>query len=368
MPGPHSGRVEGDAMNPSRRIPILATICLFTAMPLFGQLRLGAAVCNNRMDRDWIMTPALEIAAVSRHFSLGADATIAAFTSKSDPAEYRTMNRLSIYPMVRLPFRSLFAAAGYGVSKTYVRIETGLGGERYAFSSTETLKGEFRAELGAVWPITRAAGAVLKAGAAVQDGEHQFYFVSIGLDWRTVPSAAPPQAVAESEPAAAVPPDDRPAGAGGIETVTLISSPDVVLSEMNTAIESALIESGRRVVSWDRIRTSVSEEMKQRVQPSVRFPASVEVLDSLSNEEIAFRGARAFPLDAVIELAMRYYYKSYGGMVQVESASLRMISPESGTVLWVTEYKLQDTSFIRCKQKLIQDLLAALRQIKPGLR
>jgi hypothetical protein len=356
-------------MNLSRRILILAAICLFTAMPLFGQLRLGAAICNNRIDRDWIMTPSLEIAAVSRYLSLGADGTIAAFTSTGNPAEYRTMNRLSVYPMVRLPFRFLFAAAGYGISKTYLRMETALGGEHYAFSSKETLKGELRAELGAVWPLTAAAGVVLKAGTAAQDGDHQFFFISIGLDWRASAAASPQRVVTESEsPSESVPPVDRPAGAGGIESVTLISSRDVVLSEMNTAIESALIESGRRVVSWDRIRTSVSEEMKQRMQPSVRFPASVEILDSLSNEEIAFRGSRSFPLDAVIELAMRYYYKSYGGMVQVESASLRMVSPESGTVLWVTEYKLQDTSFIRCKQKLIQDLLAALRQIKPGLR
>jgi hypothetical protein len=328
-----------------------------------GQVVVGMSVCNQRFDRDWILSTAPGIGITRKYFRIGLDGSWAAYTSKQDPRKYFFQNRVSLVPMVKVPFKSLHAALGYGVSKTFQREETSLADGTMRASTVETIQGELRANLGLALPVSEAASLVFSAGYAHQTKSTAFWFASVGVELRVAKRRDPFSSVSLPETvlpdSLEIPPTVR--------TVSLIGGQDLVADEVKAAIEATLIRSGIRVISWDRIRTEVSERITAQIKPtSSRSLLSFDPLDSLSNEEIAFRGTKTIPLDAVIEPMIRYAYEAYGEDVAVQSAFVRVIDPYSGAVLWANPYDLEDPSFARFKARLIQDLVRVIRRIQPA--
>jgi hypothetical protein len=341
----------------------LLFVLLFQTLRVKGDVHVGLKTCNNQFDHSWVMTLAPEMALVWKWFSLGLDGTVATYTPSNAPENYQLQMRVSFYPLLRIPLRRFFLETGYGISKTFVRDEIWTNNSGYRFTADETFHGEFRTDAGCVIPMSDDYRLILKGGYAHQKKTDRFFFVSMGVGFGAHKRAA---AIAqESAPpqVADIRPPVESLASSVLKNVSLIGGTDIISGELNAAIEAALVQSGIQVTSWEKIRTSVEEQFQKQAKaanPKSSFTSLFT--DSLNNMEIALYGSKLLPLDAIIETSIRYAYKTYGEDIIVQSAFMKMIDPPSGNIIWAAEYGSPDPSFIRCKQKLITDLLNAIKQ------
>jgi hypothetical protein len=346
------------------RIAILFFLVL-RSWPVQGGVQIGLKACNNQFGRSWVMTPGAEMALAWKWFSLGLDGTFAAYTPSDALQDYQIQTRISFYPMLRLPFRSLFAEAGYGVARTFTRDEIWTGESGYRFVSSETFHGEWRADAGCAIPMGDGYQVVLKGGLAYQNNANRFFFASMGVGFGSQKHPAtkiqPPGPLTDAGIAGSAEPPIRSV----LKNVTLIGGTSNISTELNSAIETALIRSGIQVTSWEKIRTTVEEHFQNQAKaanPKANFTSLFT--DSLNNLETAFYGSKLMPLDAVIETGIRYVYKAYGEDIIVQSAYAKIIDPVSGGIGWAAEYAAPDPAFSACKQKMIGDILGAIREYK----
>jgi hypothetical protein len=138
-----------------------------------------------------------------------------------------------------------------------------------------------------------------------------------------------------------------------IKKVTLIDTPDPIVNELNSAIETILTQAGIQVLNWEKVKNEIEQKSK-----------TTDAASASSDMEIAIEGSNLLKLDAIIETQMRYTYKSYGGDIWVHFAHLRIVQPSTGQVLFSTQYNIPESTFIRCKQKISGDVLNALKHLK----
>jgi hypothetical protein len=349
-------------MIPFKTFPLCAAIALSGISGAEADVRVGVQGCNNQYGAYWVMTASPEFAMTWRWFGLGIDGSWAAFTPPDALQNYTLRTRVSFYPMLRIPLRRFFIEAGYGVSQTFRRDEIRDPAGGFRIESGQALHGEFRGSGGVALPLGGSTRLILRGGLARQAKGSRFFFASMGIGFGT----GNPRSASDSRTAAS-PEMETPGPAGAIippklRNISVLSDEDAISMELNSAIEAALIRNGVQVTNWDKIRTAVQDDYltrSRKVNP--RTPAVASFTDSLSRMQVAFMGAKLLPLDAIVETGIRYVYKSYGEDIVVQSASVRLTDAASGQIIWVTEYDSQDTSFSGCKQKLIQDLIKAIR-------
>ena len=349
-------------MNPFKTFTLCTAIVLSGISGAEADIRISVQGCNSQYGSYWVMTASPEIAMTWKWFGIGLDGSWAAFTPPDALQNYAVRTRISFYPLLRIPLRRFFIETGYGVSQTFRRdeIEGSEGGFR--FESGQLLHGEVRASGGVSVSLGGSTRMILRGGLAHQGKDSRFLFASLGIGFGT----KAPQSSSDGRPATSVEMETaRPAEATvppKFKNLSVLGGEDAISTELNAAVEAALIREGIQVINWDKIRTAVQDDLLSRSKTAIpKAQITASFTDSLTRMQIAFRGTRLLPLDAIVETTIRYVYKAYGEDVIVQSASVRLTDAESGHILWVTEYDSQDTSFSGCKQKLIRDLIKAIR-------
>lgn len=333
-----------------------------------GELYIGLNSANNQWEKKWVYTALPEIGISFKYMTLGMDGTFVGY-SVDNPfhqgeSDYIFRTRVSVHAMAQIPLRNLFLQVGYGVASNFRREERcGIdmnGIPQYNFTSFENFHGEFRMATGVKIPISSHYAFLLKGGMAQQEKQSRFFFAGIGLAIRpgnasTLPSVSPEQ----------FSPNPTKSLSTRLQRMSIIGARDQIHAEFNTAIEIALLKANVEVLAWEKLRLTVEEKMLQEARKiDPKFLKSALPIDSLSEMEIGIRGAQEIPLDGLIQTNIRYFYKTYGGDVLVQNASVSIVDPQTGKVLWIKDYQFENLLLERCKERVISDLLHAIEQIK----
>lgn len=116
-----------------------------------------------------------------------------------------------------------------------------------------------------------------------------------------------------------------------------------------------------QVITWNKILELFNQNTPQAIETNSN---SRESSRTIAGMQIVLETRKKLEITTAIETSLRYTFKAYGGDVLVQSAYVRMIDLETGKVLWATDFNMQDASYRKCKQKLAEQTLAAIRQLK----
>lgn len=339
-------------------VSMILWLAVSIAHPLAAaEWRMEALVCNNDFKEGWVMTPAAGIAIGWKWLSIGADASLGAYTPAGLPQDYRTFTRVSFIPMVRLPLRRFFMQTGCGISAAYNRRQNWIGGDSYRFESSEGFHGEFRGEAGVSLRFLDSHSLTLKGGVSSRGRNDRFFYAGLGFGIR--PSRTRTGSAADT-PAAS---DDRAPAAvrSGVRSAAVVGGTDDVSMRFNTAIESALIRMGIDVVSWDKLKASVDDRLRTEAKAAnPRQFANRLFTDSLSVSQLAFHAAALLPLDAIIETGVDYAIRIYGEEPVIQSSRIRLLVPETGAIVWSAVFDSPDPSFENHMETVIRGLTNAL--------
>lgn len=333
-----------------------------------GELYIGVHGANNQWGEKWVYTFLPEIGIGFKYWTLGMDGTLAGYSVYNPltqgESDYLFRTRVSLYSMLRIPLRNLFLQVGYGVASNFRREERyGLSENelpQYTFTSFENFHGEFRMATGLCIPISPHYALLLKGGMAQEEKKSRFFFGGIGIAIR--PGNGSSHA---SLPSIQFSPVPEKSLSTRLHRIAVIGTREQIHEEFNTAIELALLKANVEVLAWEKIRMTVEEKMLQEARKiDPKYPKSALPIDSLSEMEIGIRGAQEIPLDGLIETRIRYIYKSYGGDILVQNASVNIVDPNTGKVLWIKDYQFQNLLFERCKERVISDILHAIEEIE----
>lgn len=329
---------------------------------------IGFHGANNQWQKKWVYTALPEIGIAFKYLTLGMDGTVAGYSLYNPftqgESDYLFRTRVSLYSMLQIPLRALFLQVGYGVASNFRREE------RYEFNENEVLQynctsfenfhGEFRMAIGLRIPLSPHYAIFLKGGMAQQEKKTRFFFGGIGVAIRpgnvSASSSHSPIQVSLTP--------EKPLSTR-LHRIAVIGTLDQIHGEFNTAITLALLKANVEVLAWEKIQLAVEEKMLQEARKlDPKYPKSALPIDSLSEMEIGIRGAEEIPLDGLIQTRIRYFYKTYGGDILVQNASVNIVDPKTGKILWIKEYQFENLLFERCKERVISDLLHAIEAIK----
>lgn len=347
-------------IRPRKIIAFCVSVYLLLRLDAAADIRVSVQGCNNRYGTQWVMTPSPEIALTWKWFGLGLDGSLAAYTPSEALQNYTLRTRVSFYPLVRIPLGRFFLESGYGVAQTFRRDETQNDKGSYDFKSSQSIHGEIRAAAGWKIPLNGSSAMILRGGLGHQEKNNRFFFASLGIGFGGRPGSKPGASASARPDEVPTQSETRP---GSRASLSVLGGKDAISDEFRASIEAALIEKGYQVTSWDRIRNAVQDDfLRQARAGNPKAVIEPALMDSLTSMQIAFRGSRLLSLDAIVETSIRYFYKTYGEDIVVQSASVRLTRADSGSILWVTEYDSPDTSFPGCKRRMIQELAGALRR------
>ena len=347
---------------------------------LRGQIYLGIRGCNNNLSNRWIITAAPEISISSNWFLISADGTMRSYPPISGNGGYILHTRFSIIPMLRLKlFGPFFLSTGYGASYCFHREVTRDINNQWHIFSNEKIQGELRGILGVEIPFSASLKVLLKGGASFINKDHKYFSIGVGTllllprvkhekagDQVNVLSGDLEEIQATSNKNVDLTDIDKiiknEEPQKSISRVTIIKNENLVEEELNTAIKISLINSGIKVINWNKIYDSlyVKYEEESLNKSSSKTYTSI---DQISKMDIAMRGAPMFNLDAIIATKVRFSYKSYGEKLIVHSVSIRMIDPTSGSLLWADLIEDSKKNFTYYKKEISRKLIEAIKKV-----
>lgn len=329
-----------------------------------AEWRAEALVCNYDFREGWVTAPAAGLAAGWKWLSIGADASVGAFTPADRPGDYRHFTRVSLIPMLRLPVGPFFLQSGCGFSAATERRQNWIGGESYRFESSELFHGEFRGEAGISVPFLDVHSLILKGGVSSRGKNGRFFYAGMGLGLSPSRARRPSAGDAPSRSGERV----SQAARSGVRSAVVVGGNDDVSMRFNTEIESALIRDGIDVISWDKLKASVDDRLRSEAKAAnPKTFINRLFTDSLSVAQLAFLAASTQPLDAVIETGVQYAIRTYGEEPVIHSSRIRLIVPETGAVVWSASFDSPDPSFERHAETVIRGLMNALPRVRePG--
>ncbi len=294
------------------------------------------------------MSPAAEISIFKDHFGLMVSGTMGTY-EPDNPQSNVIQTHFAAIPAIRFNYHSIYTTIGYGLNYSYTRSEiieeTGL----YQVISEETNTGEFRINAGIEYFILPQIALFAEGGYAYASDKNQSYSAGGGITFSLSPKKREKKHVKAL--AARVPQLPK------YKNISLVGYKDPILRELNITIESALLDAGTKVLSWERVST---EFLKQKQSSPNNINEDLfRILDPV---QTAIEGARFLNIDAVIDAHIRYTYKSYGGKIIVSSASIRIINPESGNVDLAIEPDVEGMDYFRCKQEITKEILSLFKQ------
>lgn len=348
---------------------------------------VGLRLTNTQWNSDWVITPSPEFGLVWKHFQLTVDGTYGLFEPSNPDINHSIVTRMSLMPMLRLKlFGPFFLSTGVGVSHNFRRDEVILPDGSYEAVSSNNVFSEFRAQLGAQFRMTESIGMFIRGEYSLITNDIRSFAFSFGFASTMQPRqkyAVKPYAVPESKTVESPAQTQTSSPENNlqllksktlleaIQSFSFVNSKDDILNELNTTLESALIASGYKVISWERVqKTAVSEMISNNLstESEEKLSYDIKLMKPFDVAQLAYKPLK---LHAFIETNMRYEYQSFGGDILVHSAYARVILPSTGEILWASEYNLPESSFLKCKQQIAEDLLNALnknRQTKKSRR
>jgi len=344
-----------------KRIVLISITMLLNLSDVHGGINLGLRVCNNHWYNHWLITASPELSFSGRWFWIGVDGTFGSHEPTGGQEGRIYQSRWSFIPMLKIPLIGpLFTAAGYGLSSTFRREELEDADGEHRIVTQDKKQGELRGFLGVEIPLSSRVRVYLKGGYAFIDKNNQYYSISVGTSLIWPKTTTPTREIPESLPVEEKSTPSLP----HIKKVTILGTKDLIIGELNTAIEVAMSNSGIRVFNWKTIQESVEQHhdaQKKEIQEKGSDLSSSPPVGTLPPMDVALEAARLLKLDAIVKTQMRYTYETYGGEIIVNSAYVQIIQPDSGEMLWATEYLDSKHSFSQCKKKLSEYVIKALK-------
>lgn len=348
-----------------QRILIPALLIGLLTINAHADVFLGVSLANNRWQNQWVYSYAPEIAISGKWYWISMDFTKGKLGQLNNQPGDIVQSRWSLVPMLKVDvWGPFFIAAGYGMSHTFRQEELYNNTGFVDNLVSKKYFGEARGIAGIKVQLFKDLAIVAKGGVSYIDKNHYYLSASIGA-CLTIPTRS------DGQPRPA-----RPATTSRkMETnlsqdnrqFVIVGSKDLVIRELNAAMEVALLESGMHVRSWDKVRDRVLRQTRDRSKSTVSDLLKNDIVTMNENAmpiDIALEGARILNLDAVIESQLRYSYKDFGSEVTVHAASVRIVQPNSGEILWAREYSKPKTSFAKLKKLVANDIISVLTQAK----
>ncbi len=355
-------------MHQKKSFYIFLFAALFGIFPAFASIQIGLKMTNSKTHNYWLLTPAPDLEFSGRWLSLSIDGIIGTYIPPADAAGFVMFSKFSAVPMVQLRIKRMFISAGFGFSNIFRREELHGTDGNLSITSGQIQRGEFRTHLGFRIPLKPNLSLVLKTGYSYIDKQYQSMSGGMNVEFILFPSAVngmspilktaavgnekPKKSVVQPLPVTVHPDFSR---------VCIVENQDKVVNELNEAIEVALIQAGVQVMSWKKILLAANPNGTVAVSTSSN---SNETDKTTAGMEIALQNYKPLGITTAIETSLRYTFKAYGGDVLVQSAYVRMVDLLTGNLLWGTDFKMQDASLLRCKQKLAEQTVAAIKQLK----
>ncbi len=336
---------------------ILCVPTLFSA-----DFSLGLKVSNNRWQKTWLFTPAPEFTISYRLLALQVDGTLGTYETVKSVNTFSIQSRFSMIPMIQLTPGPLVFRLGYGLSYKYLRNESQIASDQYQFFSTKKWEGEFRCSGGISVPVYKNIKINLMGGYDFIDEDNYAFFATGGLSFIAgFQPAAPQQKTTFMQPKTLKESKQQSSQlklATPIKTISIIKQQDPVFMELNTTIESAFMSNGIEVINWDKLKMDVQNALKQDtslIKPDDDF-------ESLRTNDIqlAAFASKIMPIDAIVQTQLYYDYETYGKDIFVQSASIKLIQPQTGQLLTIIQYDGNRTPFAAFKKKVTEDITRLL--------
>jgi len=311
----------------NRLITIIIT-SLTLSSSAFGQVGLGMRVCNNHWNDQWVLSPAPEINYVSKWFMLSMDGTLGYFHPSDAPESTVFISRASLVPMLKLQLGPFFVAAGYGASHHFRREDLLGAGNSPEIVETSKIMGEGRALIGMNLKLKETFSLMIKGGYNIQDADHRYFSASAGFIFHapsnhryTLPEKTVARAMLNTK-------TEPILSSEKYKKLIFIPSDDPIVTEMNRSMESVFMARGIESYSWPTLKQKVLHQFSATEKDPERK------LHLLPPVELAVQGAEILDIDLILDTKMRYNYKTYGGDIFIQSASVRLIRAMDGKVLW----------------------------------
>jgi hypothetical protein len=354
-------------MQYKRVAPFIIVVLMVTALPCYGALYLGVKMSNTQTHDYWLVTPSPECGASCRWGSLVADGFWGSYAPSEDPEGMITLSRISLTPMIRLPWKNTFISAGYGVSGISRRSVMHDDDGALSISSASRFQGTLRCNAGIRLPFRPHAWGTVTAEYLYVDKQFRSFSIGLGVAVSPGPSdvqvasAVPNEEIRRAEKLFEIPElKPMPRVSLGISKVCVIRNADPIANELNSAIEVALIQAGFQVISWDKV-ASGAEQPLPSLSPN---PGEGNADPQARAIQIALKKHASLDFSTAVMTSLRYTFKAYGGDVLVQSAYVKIMDLATGNVVWAGDFNASDASFLRCKQKLSEQTVLALKSVK----
>ncbi|HHS13027.1 MAG TPA: hypothetical protein ENN03_04580 [bacterium] len=343
---------------------------------VYADVLVGFKVSNNLWKDHWIITPAMEITFGGKWFMIEGDGTYGIHEITKLERGYAYQLSYTLTPMFRVPIVGPFyGALGYGVNYTYRREELLADDGKYLLASEELIRGQAQGFLGAAFPLTQNMKIYAHGGASYIDKSNLSIFGTVGLNLRWPLPYYPSEFAHSGHSSSAnhispevidiilqAPPEYRPRQRERIR-LAIIGSDDPIVFDFISSFQTSLLEEGIKAYNWNKINLPVDAYYRQTNLNTI--PA--DSLSSVSNRNrhlsIALEGAKLFDLDGLIDFQLKYENKKNRSVpARISNAIIRLINPQTGEILWATEYRGGDQEYDHSKKMLTQSLIKAVRQ------
>ncbi|MCK5149229.1 hypothetical protein KAR48_20915 [bacterium] len=349
----------------------LLLILLFV-IPSFAQVGFNIRMCNNQIDKHWIMSAAPQITLSNNWFALCLDGTIFYYHPESSPESTIFLTRMSIVPMLKLQWKIFYLAAGYGIAHQFRREDLLSNEHQVEITEKNEFKGEARFICGIELHLSGSVSIVVKGGYNYINDKNHYYSASVGLNFHAPHNVSPkistPLTPQEKIDNIFVPEIRKKAVTNkkvvtnnsktdtiitsNIKSAVFLKSEDPVINELNTFLEASLKNSSIQIFDWNKIKQTVEDHYKnQQIEDAQRQ------VHLKTNYELMMLGGTALGIDVMIETQLRYRFKRYGGDILVQFASIRMISSTNGKVLWAGSFKGNNKKLAELKYTIAEELL-----------
>jgi len=377
-----------------KRSIIILFCFLLNTVPLISSITIGLRSCLNQWNKASGLTVAPELSYTWRWLCLSADVTYGQYTIEGEETDHFRI-RSSLVPLFKVtPVRPLCLSAGYGIAFLSGHSENDPLNSSSRDEAFNHLKGEFRSTIGFELSISANTLMTAKAGYNYISKDWHYLSFSLGLTFQNdqqkvnLPLSANRVAVkpltqeneTEGNNHRTLAPVDEirsssiysasqqseDSGPDRIQKIAVAKVNDIIQHEFNMAIETALVEDGFDVISWEILRKKVQDhtslEELHRLQPG-QNPGINNYATGYDNILIAMAAVDYMDLDAIFETTLRYQYKNYGGEILTDSAIIKLINAKTGKLLWAYTFDESSSPFHLCKEKIIKAALKTLKKL-----
>ncbi len=325
---------------------------LILQLPALSNVTLGMKVSNNQWQKKWVLSSAPEIIISYNYFSLLIDGTMGTYELPSQAVRTNVLQlQGSVIPMVTFTYKSLYVSAGYGYTKIYQRVESEIQNGQYQILSQDRDLGELRLKSGICYPLNPDLSVYIEGGYAYSNEDYRSVFLGSGIVFSIFKSDVPKKTAKPQNND-----NQNQSAISQYQNFVVINTDKSIERELVTSIESALLNSKRKVTSWESMKSAYYDHKAQSILTEISE-------QRIENDPVrmALIGAKILSVDAIINTQMRYTYKSYGEKIIVNSVLIRILDAKTGLVKLALEPDVKNMDFNQAKDKVTETIKTMLR-------